>query len=188
MVPQSWRVGSIEPWWRHPAQSNGGHAAGLRKRAGGAQNPAYRRASHFFHSTRSASLHKLVGLRGRMAPRGGVFSVVVFIRRRSLRQARTPSVCNRPGGHPPGAHAHAHPAASGRGQSAHAQPGEWCGHSQSPGRRLHPAARSGVLHSAGMDLASGTEWPCRVWKMAGHDPVSNIEHTHFLRYLRKIPL
>jgi hypothetical protein len=26
VVPQSWRVGSTEPWWRHPAQSNGGHA------------------------------------------------------------------------------------------------------------------------------------------------------------------
>ena len=43
MVPQSWRVGSTEPWWRHPAQINGGHTAGNR----GAQNPAYRRASHF---------------------------------------------------------------------------------------------------------------------------------------------
>ena len=48
MVPQSWRVGSTEPWWRHPAQINGGHTAGNR----GAQNPAYRRASHFISHPR----------------------------------------------------------------------------------------------------------------------------------------
>ena len=40
----SWRVGSTEPGGQPPAQSNGGHAAGNRC----AQNPAYRRASHFF--------------------------------------------------------------------------------------------------------------------------------------------
>jgi hypothetical protein len=45
VVPQSWRVGGTEPGGRPPAQMNGGHA-GLREEAG-AQNPAYRRASHF---------------------------------------------------------------------------------------------------------------------------------------------
>ena len=42
----SWRVGSTEPGGRPPAQSNGGHTAGNRC----AQNPAYRRASHFFQT------------------------------------------------------------------------------------------------------------------------------------------
>ena len=41
-----WRVGGTEPGGRPPAQMNGGHA-GFREEAG-AQNPAYRRASHFF--------------------------------------------------------------------------------------------------------------------------------------------
>lgn len=42
--PLSWRVGGTEPGGRPPAQIDGGHGAGNRT----AQNPAYRRTSHFF--------------------------------------------------------------------------------------------------------------------------------------------
>lgn len=44
--PGSPRVDGIEPCWRQPAQTNGGHGARARKGARDAQNPAYRPASH----------------------------------------------------------------------------------------------------------------------------------------------
>lgn len=44
--PGSPRVDGIEPCWRQPAQTNGGHGARARKGTRDAQNPAYRPASH----------------------------------------------------------------------------------------------------------------------------------------------
>jgi len=65
VAPRSVRVGSTEPGGRPPAQRNGGHVPGLRKKARHAQNPAYRRTSHFFSlATFNEPPHEVIGFFG----------------------------------------------------------------------------------------------------------------------------